>query len=340
MRRKIFKFTLFIIFIILLNGCIPPKDTILPQISIIYPINEQKVSGTIIIHIQASDNVEVVKIEIFIDGNKVAEDKQSQYEYSWNTDNLQYNSQHIIFAKAYDNAGNVGISNTVVVNIGDTQAPQVVIINPQNGQAVSGSVIIQVSVVEKVIPNKKIISKFPSGIDKVEFYVDESKIGEDSQTPYEYSWNTTTVLNGNHTIMAKVYDKAENTGTASIEVEVSNPWQKTYGGSSLEEATSIQQTIDGGYIAAGYTTSFGGGFDFYIIKLNSYGNKVWEKTFGGSNIDCAYSIQQTTDGGYIIAGSTSSFGVGNYDFYIIKTDSEGNTAPYPPIQGAPNLLKK
>ncbi|MGC8766066.1 MAG: hypothetical protein ACP5QT_09330 [Brevinematia bacterium] len=108
-------------------------------------------------------------------------------------------------------------------------------------------------------------------------------------------------------------------------------WQKTYGGSdSGDEASSIQQTNDGGYIVAGWTDSFGAGSaDFYIIKLDSNGNKVWEKTYGGEYYDWASSIQQTKDGGYIVAGTTNSFGAGSADFYIIKTDSEGNTGPYP-----------
>ena len=102
-------------------------------------------------------------------------------------------------------------------------------------------------------------------------------------------------------------------------------WQKTFGGSYNDEAYSIQQTTDGGYIVAGYTYSFGaGGSDVYVIKLDENGNKVWEKTYGGSGDDYAFSIQQTTDGGYIVAGYTSSFGEGNYDFYIIKLDANGN----------------
>jgi len=102
-------------------------------------------------------------------------------------------------------------------------------------------------------------------------------------------------------------------------------WQKTFGGIADDEAMSIQQTTDGGYIVAGYTFSFGaGGSDVYVIKLDENGNKVWEKTYGGSGDDYAFSIQQTTDGGYIVAGYTSSFGEGNYDFYIIKLDANGN----------------
>ena len=103
-------------------------------------------------------------------------------------------------------------------------------------------------------------------------------------------------------------------------------WQKTYGGSdSGDEASSIQQTNDGGYIVAGWTSPLAtGSYYVYIIKIDSNGNMKWEKTFGGSNADWAFSIQQTIDGGYIVAGRTSSLGAGSYDVYIIKLDSNGN----------------
>ena len=109
-----------------------------------------------------------------------------------------------------------------------------------------------------------------------------------------------------------------------------NVWEKTFGGNSWDEACSIQQTSDGGYIVAGYTKSFGaGGEDVYILKLDAVGNKVWEKILGGSYDERAYCIQQTSDGGYIVAGYTSPFGAGNYDVYIIKMDANGNTGAYP-----------
>ena len=107
-------------------------------------------------------------------------------------------------------------------------------------------------------------------------------------------------------------------------------WSKTFGESSDDLAWSIQQTSDGGYIVAGYTKSFGaGGEDVYILKLDAVGNKVWEKILGGSYDERAYCIQQTSDGGYIVAGYTSPFGAGNYDVYIIKMDANGNTGAYP-----------
>ncbi len=102
-------------------------------------------------------------------------------------------------------------------------------------------------------------------------------------------------------------------------------WDKTFGGGGDDWANAVQQTSDGGYILAGVTFSFGAGSaDAWLIKTDANGNKVWDKAFGGSNIDVAYSVQQTSDGGYILAGWTNSFGVGGNDDWMIKTDANGN----------------
>jgi hypothetical protein len=102
-------------------------------------------------------------------------------------------------------------------------------------------------------------------------------------------------------------------------------WAKTYGGTILDVARSVQQTSDGGYIVAGHTLSFGAGsYDIFIIKTDASGNIIWDKTYGGTNDDHAYSVQQTSDGGYIVAGTTWSFGAGGYDAFLVKTDANGN----------------
>jgi len=107
--------------------------------------------------------------------------------------------------------------------------------------------------------------------------------------------------------------------------EGNEQWNKTFGGTGEDVALSVRQTIDGGYIVAGTTESYGAGLaDFWLVKADSEGNKEWDKTFGGTDNDSAYSVQQTSDGGYIIAGYTESYSAGLADFWLVKTDSFGN----------------
>ena len=117
-------------------------------------------------------------------------------------------------------------------------------------------------------------------------------------------------------------------------------WQKSLGGAGYDEASSIQQTTDGGFIVAGISNSNDGDVsgnhglgDYWIVKLSPAGNIVWQKSLGGTGDDWALSIKQTAGGGYIVAGSSSSndgdvtghHGGGNYsDDWIVKLDSLGN----------------
>jgi hypothetical protein len=103
-------------------------------------------------------------------------------------------------------------------------------------------------------------------------------------------------------------------------------WTRTYGGSGADYGWSVRQTTDGGYIIGGYTSSFGaGGRDLYLIKTDANGNTAWTRTYGGSADDLGYSAEQTGDGGYIFLGYTASFGAGYDDYYLVKTDPNGNT---------------
>jgi hypothetical protein len=123
-----------------------------------------------------------------------------------------------------------------------------------------------------------------------------------------------------------------------IDSEGNKIWDRTFGGSNYDFAKSIQQTNDGGYIIAGYTLSNDGDItdgnngseDIWVIKIDSEGNKIWDRTFGGSRHDGANSIQQTSDGGYIIAGYTLSNdgditdgNNGKFDVWILKLNANG-----------------
>ncbi len=103
-------------------------------------------------------------------------------------------------------------------------------------------------------------------------------------------------------------------------------WTRTFGGNGYEQGSYVQQTTDGGFIITGQTPAFGaGGFDAHLVKINSSGDINWTKTYGGIGSEFGSSVQQTTDGGYVLTGSCdNNFGFGGSDFYLIKTDSLGN----------------
>ncbi|MFC1925922.1 glycohydrolase toxin TNT-related protein [Chloroflexota bacterium] len=107
-------------------------------------------------------------------------------------------------------------------------------------------------------------------------------------------------------------------------------WEKTIGGENSDYsyiAESVSQTSDGGYIVAGYTADSAisaGNYDFWLVKTDVTGEKIWEKTYGGYEAERAYSVYQTADHGYIVAGESYSYGAGSYDIWLVKTDFRGD----------------
>ena len=103
-------------------------------------------------------------------------------------------------------------------------------------------------------------------------------------------------------------------------------WTRTYGGAEDDIGNFVQPTIDGGYIVVG---SIGNQLtsddDVYVIKTDAVGDTMWTKTYGGEHADYGECVQLTSDGGYIICGTTRSYGAGEVDIYVIKTDATGDT---------------
>lgn len=103
-------------------------------------------------------------------------------------------------------------------------------------------------------------------------------------------------------------------------------WTRTYGYSNDDVGQSVLQTADGGYILAGYTFSMGAGHDdLWLVKTDSLANTLWTKTYGGAGWDAGFAVEQTSDLGYVITGSSSSFGSGVSDVYLVRTDAGGDT---------------
>ena len=103
-------------------------------------------------------------------------------------------------------------------------------------------------------------------------------------------------------------------------------WAKVFGSSNVEIGYKVEQTTDGGYMLAGRKDgAIVGDSDFYLLKTDSTGEFLWDKTYGGDEMDRAFTAMQTSDGGYILGGFTASFNVEYFDFYLVKTDPDGDT---------------
>jgi hypothetical protein len=113
-------------------------------------------------------------------------------------------------------------------------------------------------------------------------------------------------------------------GVASAELET--VWMHTYGGTAADGFRQAIPTSDGGFVAAGYTYSFGSGdVDVFLVKTDSGGDTLWTRAYGGPSLDYGHSVCETGDGAYVVAGYTMSYGAGEEDVYLIKVDSAGDT---------------
>ncbi|GEM_PF-3642847 len=139
----------------------------------------------------------------------------------------------------------------------------------------------------------------------------------------EIGYSLQQTSDGGYIITGRKYINRRCVYLVKMDSSLNEQWSKTFcTGSGDSEGRSVRQTSDGGYIIAGYKEGSGDNYgDIYLLKTDSSGNTVWEKTFGRSNWDGGYSVQQTSDGGYIVTGYTND---GRNHIYLIKTDSSGN----------------
>ncbi len=165
------------------------------------------------------------------------------------------------------------------------------------------------------------------------------KVGADGSTLWHHHYGVSAVTDKGNSVRQTMdggYIVVGDTGTSdSMDIYLlktdqggNQQWARTLGGPKADRSAVVQQTTDGGYVIAGSTYSYGAGLsDGYLIKTDATGNTLWTRTFGGSSQDYFYSVQQTKDGGYIMTGSTESYGTGSSDIYLVKTDANGSSLP-------------
>jgi hypothetical protein len=132
-------------------------------------------------------------------------------------------------------------------------------------------------------------------------------------------------------ILAGMSDSFNKAGVTQVYVvktdaDGNSVWSMTYGNGRYDTASSVIKAADNGYVICGTTTSPGHGMqDMLLLKTDSRGNTIWAKAFGGANPDFGSRVISTPDGGYALIGTTGSFGAGNSDIYMVKTDAQGNS---------------
>ncbi|MCW3980274.1 MAG: hypothetical protein NWF11_02245 [Candidatus Bathyarchaeota archaeon] len=155
-------------------------------------------------------------------------------------------------------------------------------------------------------------------------YIDETYGGVD----YDEAWFLVQTVDGGYALVGNTFSfgaGASDFWLVKTDASGNHEWNQTYGGPNDDYARSLMQTVDGGYVLVGYTSSFGAGSsDFWLVKTDVSGNHEWNHTYGGMENDRATSVVQTVDGGYALVGDTRSFGAGSSDFWLVKTDVSGN----------------
>ncbi len=143
-------------------------------------------------------------------------------------------------------------------------------------------------------------------------------------TFYQSAHSATQTKDGGY-ILAGTDEKGLNGWVVKTDSEGEEEWDRTFGGEQKNNLRSVQQTSDGGYIFAGSIDSLStDGYNVWLIKTDSYGNEEWNRTFRGTSFETAYSVQKTSDGGYILACGIYSYDADTHTTWLIKTDSNGN----------------
>jgi subtilisin family serine protease len=191
----------------------PPVDTTAPTVALASPGNGATVTGTVVVNVAADDNVGVVKVDLYVDNVYFANDTTSPYSFAWDTTGLT-NGAHTLVATAFDARGNSASTTALAVSVAnkapDTLPPTVLINAPAAGATVAGTTTVTATATDNV------------GVTGVDLLVDGALVASDASAPYAFSWNTTGLADGVHTLDVKASDAAGNVSHATRSVTVAN----------------------------------------------------------------------------------------------------------------------
>jgi hypothetical protein len=256
-----------------------------PTASITFPSNNATASGTVSVTASASDNVGVTYVEFYVNGVLQATDTASPYLLSWNTSSLSPGA-YTLQAKAYDAAGNVGLSSGISVTVmKDTTAPTVAMTAPVNGATISGTVALTASASDNV------------GVSKVEFYQNGTLLFAGNVLPYSYNWNTASVADGSYTITAKAYDAAGNIAqSANVAVTVKNSATDT-----AAPVVSLTSPSAGSTVTGTVSVSASASDNVGVTRVEFYANGVLQSTDTTSPYSFSWNSTAVANGSYLLS---------------------------------------
>tara|TARA_B100001250_G_C19813066_1_gene796756 strand:- start:2413 stop:3885 length:1473 start_codon:yes stop_codon:yes gene_type:complete len=326
MKKQILPFLILNLF---LGSCEEKKDdesidTNPPSVLITSPNNISIVNDTVIVTCESIDNDEVAKVELWINSDSTGiADSTVPYTLTWITNNYE-NGENTLFVRSYDKSGNTADSDTIILSVYNF-----LVFNATYGFNYiddAGYSILQIAdssyIILGVTGNNVSLTKIDyKGIEQWNRIYGGSEI--------DYAHHILQTSDGGYIISGTT--ESYGHGGSDIWLIKTDPtgfmeWDAYFGGSNTDQGGAIQQMTDGGYIIIGNTEFSGdGNHDIYLIRTNSHGDSLWTKSFGGAGLELGADVQILEDDGFILLGSTESFGNGGSDIWLIKTDSEGET---------------
>jgi hypothetical protein len=251
-----------------------------PTVSLTSPSGASTVSGTVAVTTSTSTGVS--RVEFYVNSVLQTTSTSSPYTYSWNTAALASGS-YTLSAKAYDAAGSAGTSSNVTVTVSnDKTAPTVSLTSPASGSTVSGTVAVTASASDNV------------GVSRVEFYVNNVLQTTSTSSPYTFSWNTTSLINGSYTLSAKAYDAAGNVGTSSNVSVTSN-------NAVIAPTVSVTSPSSGSTVSGTVTVTASASANTGVSKVEFYVNSVLQATDTSSPYSFSWNTAALANGSCILS---------------------------------------